>query len=158
VVIGTKVGGVVGVGETVGVGEIDAWVQESVTVVPPPETNVIVVAPGSAQVGPSAVTVSVANGKNILALGICCAAAGDCPVSATIVASKLAEIIPVTRRRFPLNIALRIDKSLTIVSVIVTEKFQGSRPAVSIQWDLDESWVNLAERQGFSRQNSTYDG
>jgi hypothetical protein len=86
------------------------------------------------------------------------AAAGDCRVSATIVASKLAAIIPVTRRRFPLNIELRFDKSLTIVSVIVTEKFQGSRPAVSNQWDLDESWVNLAERQGFSRQNSTYDG
>jgi len=56
------------------------------------------------------------------------AAAGDCPVSATIVTSKLAEIIPVTRRRFPLNIALRIDKSTTNDFLIVTEDFQCQSP------------------------------
>ena len=77
--IGTGVGAVVGLGETVGVGltigvgDGDAptafRVQESGTVVPAPDTNVIVVAPGavaasgSAQVGPSAVIVSIANGK-----------------------------------------------------------------------------------------------
>jgi hypothetical protein len=128
----------------------------------PPTRNFNVDAPGSRQVGPRSLTISVAIGTNFVLMGPDLtedlATAGDCPVSATIVASKLAATSPVTRRRFPLNIALRIDKSLTIVSVIVTEKFQGSRPAVSIQWDLDESWVNLAERQGFSRQNSTYDG
>jgi hypothetical protein len=72
----------------------------------------------------------VAKGKNILVLDICCAAAGDCPVSATIVTSKLAAIIPVTRRRFPLNIALRIDKSTTNDSLMVTEDFQCQSPTV----------------------------
>jgi hypothetical protein len=38
------------------------------------------------------------------------AAAGDCPVPATMVASKLAATSPVIRRRFPLNIELRIEK------------------------------------------------
>ena len=60
------------------------------------------------------------------------AAAGDCPVSATIVTSKLAAIIPVTRRRFPLNIALRIDKSITNDFLIVTENFQGKSLTVGI--------------------------
>jgi hypothetical protein len=51
------------------------------------------------------------------------AAAGDCPVSATIVASRLAATSPVTRRRFPVNIALRIYKSPVTNSLIVTENF-----------------------------------
>ena len=58
------------------------------------------------------------------------AAAGDCPVSATIDTSKLAATIPVTRRRFPLNIALRIDKSTTNDFLIVTEDFQCQSPTV----------------------------
>jgi hypothetical protein len=58
------------------------------------------------------------------------AAAGDCPVSATIVTSKLAAIIPVTRRRFPLNIALRLDKSTTNDFLMVTEDFQCQSPTV----------------------------
>ena len=58
------------------------------------------------------------------------AAAGDRPVSATIDTSKLAAIIPVTRRRFPLNIALRIDKSTTNDFLIVTEDFQCQSPTV----------------------------
>jgi hypothetical protein len=58
------------------------------------------------------------------------AAAGDCPVSATIVTSKLAAIIPVTGRRFPLNIALRIDKSTTNDFLMVTEDFQCQSPTV----------------------------
>jgi hypothetical protein len=38
------------------------------------------------------------------------AAAGVCIVSVTMVANKEAAINPVTTRRFPLNIALRIEK------------------------------------------------
>lgn len=86
------------------------------------------------------------------------AAAGDCPVSATIVASKLAVTRPVTRRRFPLNIELRIDKSPVNNSLIVTENFPCPSPSIAIWRDLDETWVNLLEGQDFWREIATYDG
>ena len=77
--------------------------------------NFKVCAPGSTQVGPSALTTSVAAGTNLEATGpdltAGFATTGDCPVSTTIVASKLAAARPVTKRRFPVNIALRIDNS-----------------------------------------------
>jgi len=136
-VIGAMVGGVDGIGETVGVGltigvgdgvaETELGVQISCTVFAPPTMNLRVVVPGSSQVGPSALTTSVAAGTNLEATGpdltAGFATTGDCPVSTTNVASKLAAAKPVTKRRFPVNIALRIDKSPINNSLIVTENF-----------------------------------
>jgi hypothetical protein len=100
----------------------------------PPTRNLNVDAPGSRQVGPRSLTISVAIGTNFVLMGPDLtedlATAGDCPVSATIVASKLAATSPVTRRRFPLNIALRIDKSTTNDFLMVTEDFQCQSPTV----------------------------
>ena len=94
--------------------------------------NFKVEVPGSVHVGPRSLTTSVAIGTNFDATGPDLtedlATAGDCPVSATIVANKLAATRPVTRRRFPLNIALRIDKSPPNNSLIVTENFPCPSP------------------------------
>ena len=96
--------------------------------------NFKVEVPGSVHVGPRSLTTSIAIGTNFDATGPdftdVLATAGDCPVSATIVASKLAATRPVTRRRFPLNIALRIDKSTTNDFLMVTEDFQCQSPTV----------------------------
>jgi hypothetical protein len=87
--------------------------------------NFKVEVPGSVQVGPRSLTTSVAIGTNLDATGPDLteffATAGDCTVSVTMVASNEAVISPVNRRRFPLNIALRIDKSFIDSFLIVTE-------------------------------------
>jgi hypothetical protein len=94
--------------------------------------NFKVEVPGSVQVGPRSLTTSVAIGTNFDVSGPdlteLLAAAGDCTVSVTMVASNEAAISPVNRRRFPLNIAIRIDKSPPNNSLIVTENFQGPSP------------------------------
>ena len=96
--------------------------------------NFKVEVPGSVHVGPRSLTTSVAIGTNFDATGPDLteffATAGDCTVSVTIVASNEAAISPVNRRRFPLNIALRIDKSTTNDFLIVTEDFQCQSPTV----------------------------
>ena len=116
-VIGTKLGGVVGVGKTVGVGEtvgvgvIKACVHDSCTVVPAPETKVIVEVPGSTQVGPRVVITSVADGKNVLALDtfLDVALAEASPASLTTIPARQTARNPAVKRRLLVNIALRIN-------------------------------------------------
>jgi hypothetical protein len=67
----------------------------------------MVVALGVVQTGPKG-PVRTELARADFSIGL--AAAGDCTVSVTIVANKEAATSPVTRRRFPLNIALRTEK------------------------------------------------
>jgi hypothetical protein len=86
------------------------------------------------------------------------ALAGDCTASVTIEASRQAATRPVNRRCFPVNIALRIDKSAINNSFIVTDILACNGASSLIQWDLDESWANLWKPEEFGRKIATYDG
>ena len=84
----------------------------------PSLTNGIFVVFGDGQTGPyGPVRTELARAEFLIDL----AAAGDCTVSVTMVANNEAATSPVTRRRFPLNIELRIERSPINNLLIVTE-------------------------------------